>query len=780
MVRGFDRIPWLRLMPTKKKRGHSRKKAVSGARGPFFRNMPTGQLTEDERREFAASIGEHARAEKAEALQQIQEVTSRIEPYMALAVTASYSLMRFAGSPPSRSAPPSAVQQGHVEYLQALFLHATPQVKPLLATAEDVAVLFEWLPRLFAGQQNARLPSRGEMGQAGTPEQGALWLVQEYLRAHTSVVRNWGYFGSVRRIASELLAGIDAQFKAEFQLAATDITRLFEYMVRRHERRVSAHWSTVQEIFAHQTVNEMVNAFFQRFPFQGDVEEIAASLKRDAETTKHLKSALLPLADRFLAGEMFVGSGDIAQELGMDVDALDSLLKKLSLEPGSLSTISPEQLFLDNPVWLKPFVALPNRQFFCTLPQTLMSFVYPIMDNLVRPYPTLTEKLSEVRADFLEKEVERMLRAAFPQAQVATQYKWRNENKEFETDVVLRFDTTLLLVEAKSGKVSWPALRGAPSRLIEHVRNLIVAPSEQSGRLAEKLRKEIELRKSGMTPQLDFPLPLEEVTAVLRISVSLHDFATVQSVPTLLAQAGVLNNQYPLAPCISLADLEVMFDLLEEPHIRLHYIRQRASSLLSQHVMGDELDMLGLYLDTSLSFGGLPPGEQRIFLDGYSGRLDKYYTARDEGEHARKPRRATIAWFNRLCNQISQRPLTGWSELTSALLSLAPHHQQELERQVQRIARRIREGKPVLNDEDTIVFVGPAWVTTALAVRARNPRTPGRFSEGVEKLASVAFEQEHVERCCVIVVNALSSELPYISGALLTRADRSALATIFF
>lgn len=70
----------------------------------------------------------------------------------------------------------------------------------------------------------------------------------------------------------------------------------------------------------------------------------------------------------------------------------------------------------------------------------------------------------------------------------------------------------------------------------------------------------------------------------------------------------------------------------------------------------------GLYLDKSLNFGGLPPREQRIALSDYSGRLDPYYTARDEGKNARKPRRATIAWFNRLCKQISQRPLPVWME----------------------------------------------------------------------------------------------------------------------
>lgn len=764
------------------RRRKARQQASSAtARGPFFKNLPISELTDDERKDWVVAAGELARSEVADALSQIEALTQRVEPFLTLAVMESYALMRFVTKDRSRLRAVPEVQQGHVEFLQAMYLRLAPSTFVSVATPDDIQVLFDQLPRLFGAQQHARLPSRDEVNKPASADEGSLRLVQEYLRAHTTVVRNWGYFSTVSRISSKLVAGIDPQFKAHYGLGASDVVRLFEHLVRRQEGRVSDHWRRVHEALSIRTVDEMVDAFFVRFPFDGDFAETAADLKREALTTRRLKAALLPMADKYLAAEFFFTSDKLAQETSLAPAAIDALLRKVSLRPGALTQTPVDKIFLENPVWLKPLIALDApAEYFCALPQTLMSFVYQIIDELVKPYPALAERLSGVRAEFLEKEVERLLETAFPGVEVVPRYKWRDGDQEFETDAMLRFDSTILLVEAKSAKVSWPALRGAPDRLVRHVRELIVAPSEQSGRLAAKLQQEIALRAMGAPPQIDFPLSLDKVTAVVRLSVTLQDFATVQSIPSLLAQAGVLNNKYPLAPCISLADLEVLVDLLEEPHVRLHYIRQRASTMLAQHVMGDELDMLGLYLDTSLNFGGLPPGEQRITLSGYSARLDRYYTAKDEGEYARKPRRATIAWFNRLCAQISQRPISGWSELTGALLSLTHLQQQELERQVQTIARRIRDGKAVRDGKDTIVFVGPEWVNTALAIRARDPRMPGRFSEGVEELASAAFEQDHVERCCVIVVNALNPELPYLSGAVLTRADRPVPATIFF
>jgi hypothetical protein len=764
------------------RRRKPRQQASSGsARGPFFKSIPVSKLTDKERKDWVVSMGEQARSELAGALTEVETLTARVEPFQTLAVMASYALMRFVTKDNSRERATPEVQQGHVEFLQAMYLRLAPSTLLSPSTPDDIQVLFNQLPRLFAAQHQARLPTRESVDRPVTADEGALRIVQEYLRAHTTVVRNWGYFSSVTRISGELLSGIDQQFTGTYGLAASDVVKLFEHLVRRQEDRVSDHWAKVQEVLRLATVDEMVDAFFVRFPFDGNTAETATELKREALTTRRLKAALLPMADQYLAAEFFFASDEIAQETGLPPAAVEGLLRKLSLSFGALADTPVDRLFLNNPVWLRPLIAVDTLgQYFCALPQTLLSFVYPIVDELVKPHAALAERLSNVRSDFLEKEVERLLKVAFPDAQVVPGFRWRDGDQEFETDVMLRFDTTILLVEAKSAKVSWPALRGAPDRLLRDVRELIVTPSEQSGRLAAKLQQEIALRSAGGAPQMDFPLSLDKVTAVVRLSVSLQDFATVQSVPSLLAQAGVLNNRYPLAPCISLADLEVLIDLLEEPHVRLHYIRQRASTMLSQQVVGDELEMLGLYLDTSLNFGGLQPGEQNITLNGYSARLDRYYTARDEGEHARKPRRATIAWFNRLCEQISNRPMSGWSELTGALLSLTPFQQQNVEREVHKIARRIREGKPVRDGKDTIVLLGPEWTNTALAVRARDRRQPGKFLEGAEQLASEVFEHEHVERCCVVAVDALDQQLPYLGGAVLTRADRPVPATIFF
>ena len=91
----------------------------------------------------------------------------------------------------------------------------------------------------------------------------------------------------------------------------------------------------------------------------------------------------------------------------------------------------------------------------------------------------------------------------------------------------------------------------------------------------------------------------------------------------MLAEAEVLHNKYPLAPCLSLADLETVPDLFDEPPVRLRYLRRRAELFFKIITVGNELDMLGFYLDTSLDVGAMNNESNSFLLTGYLKKVDR-------------------------------------------------------------------------------------------------------------------------------------------------------------
>lgn len=762
-----------------KKKPNTRR--ASPERGPFFAGHPLNDIPFDQQKQIAVAHGNQAREKFKAALPKLIELISRIDPLHTLALMSMYGLMVTPDQQGDHKNPrsPVRIQQGHIEFLQALCLMSSLKRDAEFPEPQSIQTLFDLLPELFSAHNDMRIgTSTASELESASETDPAVVQVQEFLRGHTSSVRNWGYFGNVTRITRKLLSTIDNDYERQAGMKLSKVVDVFEGLLRRHERKVNKHLEMVHSAFSLKTKAEMLDKFFAIFPIKGATGDIRAQLLDPKISREDLKAALLPWADRFIGREFIITNQEIADECSLDPETAGTLTNRISLAFTDLEDETPESFFLGNPVWLRPLIYLEKDHYFCSLPQTLFSFILPIVDEILTPYNGLQNKLNNARAKFLEDEVAHLFASAFPGSLKHQGFKWIEGTQQFESDLIVRFDTTIILVEAKSGRISWPALRGAPNRLVEHIKKLIVEPSDQSGRLAQRIGTEISNIRNGGKPSFDFPLPLHGVTCVVRLSVMLHDFATIQSVPSMLEKAGLLRNKYPLAPCMSLADLEVMLDLLETPQLRLHYLRRRAELLMSLNTIGDEMDMLGIYLDTAFNLGTLQVEKNTLITSGYSAKIDRYYSLKDESISSKKPKPNISDWFKRLCEQLAKRGRPGWSETACALLSVAPKDQFQLERHVRNVAARVKAGKSLRGNKDSIVLIPPRWINQALAVQVRHRDAPLPYSSHSQNIANQAFESKHVKRCFVLVVDAADINLSYLSVAMFTEAETD--HTVFY
>lgn len=765
----------------KKKKSKPAKHALSSKRGPFFAPHPFNSIPFEGRRDLAIDNSRKALINFNELLPKIETLVTEHDPLHTVGLLSTYGLM---GTPTQqaenkRLSWTPKLQQGHVEYLQALALRNAFTKSGDYPEPDIIQQFFDGLPELFQAHQMMQTARKLDKSQDGkTLVTPGLGDIQDFLRAHTAVVRNWGYFGNVIRISAALLSRMDSHYEPVAGMKLSKIVEVFAGLVRRHEDIVNEHWGRLRKALNAGTNEKILDAFFAAYPFRGEIDEFRANLAGPSVTRQHLMSVLWPVADRILSPQFLLTSQELAERFDISPAAASSLAKAISLPFESLAEKAPESLFLDNPVWLRPLIHLEGDHYFCALPQTLLSFVNQIAEQLLVPHKGLSEKFSDVKAKYLEDEVERLLSESLPSLQQHRGFKWREGDQEFENDLAIRFDSTIILIEAKSGKISWPALRGAPARMVEHIKKLIVEPSDQSGRLAQRIEEDINRVKAGQAPQLNFPLALEGVTCVARISVMLHDFATIQSIPGMLLDANLISTQYPLAPCIMLADLKVMLHLLERSYLRLHYLRRRSELNLKLNTFGDELDMLGMYLDTGFNLGTMNAGHKTILNMGYSTKLDRYYTLRDEGIASKKPKPKTSEWFTHLCEQLQKRSRPGWSEIACALLSIAHSDEVKMDNHIRFLAKRLKDGKTMKNGQDTMILIPPENVDIALAFQVKRSDQDGPYGAHLANIASQAFDSGHVKRCVVIVVDALDKRLSYLSAGLFLEENTS--QTIYY
>lgn len=64
----------------------------------------------------------------------------------------------------------------------------------------------------------------------------------------------------------------------------------------------------------------------------------------------------------------------------------------------------------------------------------------------------------------------------------------------YETDLIVFIDSFALIIECKSGKVTPPALRGAPDRLRRRIQKLLIDPNIQSLRLKNALNSSVPIQ----------------------------------------------------------------------------------------------------------------------------------------------------------------------------------------------------------------------------------------------------------------------------------------------
>jgi hypothetical protein len=564
----------MRVSKQRKKARRPRK--VGGRRdGPILMRHPLAHIPREELLKGLVEAGESHKASFPEQFQKIRALIQGLEPLQTLATLSCYGLMGGISETGkvSRSFMGDRFNQSHVELTQALVLQILPtDVATTPPEPQQIQNLFDGLPKLAESFSRRRWV---ELNKERSSIEKGVSLLQEHLRLHTQIVRNWGFFDRVVKITTELCTPVDHLFSRR-GVAASALIRVFEYLLRHLEDRINRKGERFRAIAREEFPDGMIRKYYELHPQRESPDELIRFVREYKLGADELKALLISHSDLTLADDLSFSVSKVANELRMDEQRLETALERLSIGVGDLASVEPSHFFLDNPVWIQPLIRLGSGRFFCALPQAFFSFIFPILDNLLAGDEAARAEYQRRRSNYLEAQVTTLLGKAFPGCDISRGYKWNEDGTIYENDLLVRVDSHLIIVEAKSGSISWPALRGAPDRARKHVEELLLAPSSQSFRLARRIEKALASPEKAAQLLPDLPVDLAKVRTVLRLSVTLEDFAVLQSNLRLARQAGwVPEPDHTLAPCILLADLEVIFDVLEFTALKLHYLKRR-------------------------------------------------------------------------------------------------------------------------------------------------------------------------------------------------------------
>ena len=744
-----------------KKRNKSRKN--SSAEPVFipvenpFQGIPKEELTQ-----LMLKVGRSYDSEFEESLSKLTVLIRAFDPLHLISILSVYGL--FSGLTGTgkiqKKKLDATIQQSHVEIAQAIALTIPAEdISAIPALPENIQEIWDLLILLSKAFHLKRL---AQIEQTTENNEKAILQLQEHLRLHTQFVRNWGYFNRVISITKELFEPLDSLYKKSIGLGATQLIQLFEHLVKRGEMVINERYQGLRAIYRAHTIEETVRAYYLAFPhLEGSPEESIKHFHRHKSPREAVFAILLSHHDLQMPEVFTFDIPGIAIETGLGADDLRQALPKLSHRFGGLHAANHEHFFLGNPVWIKPLVQISDDTYFCATPQIFFSFIFPLLQDLLDDNVAAQELCAKRKADYLEERMAKLLLRAFEDSEYVRNFKWQHENIEYESDMILKVDSYLFLVEAKSGAVTSPALRGAPDRARRHVQELLLDPAQQSKRLAAKLESARSGEDTDQTILDQLPFDIGNVQKIIRLSVTLEDFATIQSNIFDLKSTGWLDIDFPVTPTMTLADLEVVMNILDSTPSKIHYLIRRSEMEDHMTYKGDELDLLGVYLDTTFNFGEAEfSGNSWVFV-GMSKKVDDYYIAQDYGITRKKPTIKSTQWWIDIQKRIGERRINRWSEAAVMLFNVSFEDQRSAQNQFNKIIKNVKKNWRRPGHKNTVIISPPPRRTDAFALMAFRDRQKEDRHNLMENAAAHAFSNDHATRCLVIGVNIDKDQYPY-------------------
>src|SRR3546814_132574 len=123
---------------------------------------------------------------------------------------------------------------------------------------------------------------------------------------------------------------------------------------------------------------------------------------------------------------------------------------------------------------------------------------------------------------------------------------------------------------------------------------------------------------------------------------------------------------------------------------------------------GDELDLLGFYLDNGFNIGDTEYSQDIVLnLPIEAKEWDPYCGVSREGHPGPKPRLAMTDWWDAILNRVSETRFEGWLETGFILLNTTKEDQEKFEVEFKNLARRVQEGTASRSHNWVVWETGP-------------------------------------------------------------------------
>ena len=593
----------------------------------------------------------------------------------------------------------------HLELLQAisLMLPRCGNPKPFINEISNIQKSLKELTDLLVHSQY-------DFPEHLTDEE--LWkrTVIFEMRFQTLTIRGWANPDQALKHLKQLFSDPLSKIISE-EYDGLDVVKLIETIAKLKgivEDRLSEHLRKLARMWGGKSFDEVCSAYHTAFPgMEDDREKMREAFDERFEGKLDSLKKFFLVHSEFWLPEIYTFSFEKILETYATFEHKDGVRKTIdiwSYEFGDLKNEDPKHFLFTNPIHLKPFVKVEGDSFF-----------WPNCGTFTHALPMMLEKIIPVkfrelyfsqRSKYLEDQVEDLCKKSFPYGKVYRGSLWKNTPEsqvEYENDLLVVIDSTVLIIECKSGLVDPPARRGGEERLVTTLKELVVDGSAQANRFLEFLQNNLKVHefktKHGIVNKVDVSMALRFIP----FTVTYENLGFVGSNLKKCIRAGLITPGTKIRPSYCITDLEVVLETLDSQSERIHYLSRRAEIEEHAEYMGDESDLFACYLKTSFSINGWEEREIVLNIGNLSSELNYYFMAKADNVQVTKPALDLSDWWRNVLKQVESRRIPWWAEISYVLLSLPRKNQDNFKKELNKLREKINTGNACYKD-NWIVF----------------------------------------------------------------------------
>jgi hypothetical protein len=670
--------------------GSTKKKQPSRNNSFQFVTSPFAGMSEEELNELLVLLGQNSFAKFQETLSEFQTSLEEVSPTLLLSSFAFYGLTHDGISPEGER--PIQITQHHVELLQAFLLMKDQDVYSFHPIVGDTFPKF--LDYLSTLSILFHIKRYGDFTKTTSQSDRQKLSIQEYMRTHTQVVRNWGYPQQIQRTTINLFRPLDDAIETILRVRIEHLVNMCFNLVELIEERINKHTKKLQSILSIKKIPRLVEAYDETFLGKENNDGFSAVIKERKLSLQEVQGLLLAHSDLFLPNifELKISDFLALYPAPVEQDDLAWILDQWSLAFGELADANSEYFFMGNPVWKKPLIKLGDSAFFCPVVGLLVSFCVELMEGLIRDQEQLLQRYEKRRAEFLEDELSRLFSENFPGSKVFRGSQWIDPDepsKTYENDLLVLFDTTAFVVEAKSGRFRPSSRRGAPSSLQEDIEKLITDATLQANRFIKFLKSHpmhTFSTQHGETNEVN----VSHIKHFRPLGVTLDFLGAMGAHIPSLQSANLVSNETAFIPSMALSDIENIFEILTDTAQKLHYIRWRTQLEQQTNFAADEIDLLALYVSDRFSEAQALGQKNSLYIYGESEIFNPYFLRHYHRQFVSKPERRFTKWWRDILQRVEARSVFGWTELATHLLEVPYFQQKRIEKPFKKSGGKLR------------------------------------------------------------------------------------------